>query len=252
MPNRLMANGPAPERRTAAQAGPDALVLAMDASAGACSVALLSGGATLGYLRRCMTHGHAAVLPPMIRQVIDEAGCRFSSLRIVAATVGPGSFTGVRVALAAARGIALAVGCPCIGVTSLEAIAAAAAHPGRLLVALDTRRGDVYGQVFDAGAAAGAPFVADAATIAAQCGDPVAGIAGDGTSIVTEALAESVERLPIFAPDAVAVGALAARKWAARETGGRELSDRDWPAALPLYLRAPEVSLPPPPVGAPS
>ncbi len=221
----------------------------MDASAGACSVALLRGGATLGYLRRDMTHGHAAVLPPMIRQLMDEAGCRFSSLHIVAATVGPGSFTGVRVALAAARGIALAVGCPCIGVTSLGAIAAAAVYPGRLLVALDTRRGDVYGQVFDAGAATGAPFLADAVTIAAQCGGPIAGIAGDGIAIVAAALAESVERLPILAPDAVAVGALAARKWAARDLAGSASADRIWPTAVPLYLRAPEVSLPSLPVG---
>ena len=252
MSDRLTAGRAGPDRRDRANADPDELVLAMDASAGSCSVALLRGGATLGSVRRDMTHGHAAVLPPMIRQVMDEAGCPFSSLRIVAATVGPGSFTGVRVALAAARGIALAVGCPCIGVTSLEAIAAAAAYPGRLLVALDTRRGDVYGQVFDAGAAVGAPFVGNAATIAAQCGGAVAGLAGDGMAIVAGALAESVERLPIVAPDAVAVGALGARRWAARELAGRGSADRDWPTAVPLYLRAPVVSLPSPPVGVPS
>lgn len=210
------------------------MILAMDASAGICSVAVESGGAALAHIARAMTHGHAAVLPPMIRQVMEDARRPFAALGAVGVTVGPGSFTGVRVGLAAARGVALAVGCPCIGVTSLEAIAVASAFPGRLLVALDTRRGDVYAQVFDAGVALGSAFVANRGTIAAACPPGVEAIAGDGSSLVADVFPPSVERLPASAPDAQIVASLVRH---------RLLADEACPA-VPLYLRAPEVSTP--------
>jgi len=219
---------------TGGKAGQGITILAMDASAGSCSVAVGSGGAALAHLARAMTHGHAAVLPPMIRQVMDDAGRPFAALDAVGVTVGPGSFTGVRVGLAAARGVALAVGCPCIGVTSLEAVAAAAAFPGLLLVALDTRRGDVYAQVFDAGVALGSAFVASRGTIGAVCPAGVGAIAGDGSSQIADAFPPSVERLPVNAPDAQFVAALARHRLLAGE----------FRPAVPLYLRAPEVSVP--------
>src|SRR3546814_13369642 len=82
----------------------------------------------------------------MIRRVMAEAGRTFADLGAVAVTVGPGSFTGVRIGRAAARGIALAAGCPCIGVTTLEGIALEAGAGTPLLVAMDTRRGEGYAQ----------------------------------------------------------------------------------------------------------
>ena len=217
-----------------------ATVLALDASAGACSVAVVRDGEVRARLHRRLDRGHAAVLVPMIRDAMGEAGCGFADLDAVGVTIGPGSFTGVRVGLAAARGVALAVGRPCIGVTTLEALAAAAGTGGRLLVAIDTRRGDVDGQVFEAsGAAAGAPFLANAASIAGRCDGPVQRGAGAGAGLVSAALAGPPEPLPIASVDAVFVARLAAGKLAAGRSSGE--SGR---LPSPLYLRGAEVSVP--------
>ena len=100
-----------------------------------------------------MMHGQAEALFPMVDDVVREAGLTPSALDVVAVTTGPGSFTGIRVGIAAARGIALAVDLPLIGVTSFEAVTktlSSDARTGRcLLVALESRRADLYVQFFD-------------------------------------------------------------------------------------------------------
>jgi tRNA threonylcarbamoyladenosine biosynthesis protein TsaB len=99
-----------------------------------------------------MARGHAERLMPMILEVMDEAGEDFAALDVLAVTNGPGAFTGLRIGLAAARGLALAGGLPCLAVTTLEAVAAgvpeAERHERRLLVVLDAKRADVYAQAF--------------------------------------------------------------------------------------------------------
>ena len=85
-------------------------ILALDTSMGACSAALLAvdGAARTLVLREAlMARGHAEALMPMVAEVMQESGTAFASLDLIAATVGPGSFTGVRIAIAAARGLAL-------------------------------------------------------------------------------------------------------------------------------------------------
>ena len=99
-------------------------------------------------------HGQAESAAADGRRGMRKAGCAPAALDLVAATVGPGSFTGIRVGLAAARGIALATGARLIGVTSFEAVAAGcrsarSAVAGFLLVALESRREDLYVQLFD-------------------------------------------------------------------------------------------------------
>ena len=98
-------------------------------------------------------HGQAEALLPLIDDVVREAGLTASGLDIVAVTTGPGSFTGIRVGIAAALGIALAADLPLIGVTSFEAVVETVpseARAGRhLLVALESRRADLYVQFFD-------------------------------------------------------------------------------------------------------
>jgi tRNA threonylcarbamoyladenosine biosynthesis protein TsaB len=100
-------------------------VLAFDTSAGACSAAVLGGDGTV-LARRCeaLERGHAERLLPMLRDVLAEAGVEIADLALLAVTIGPGTFTGIRIGLAAARGLALASGLPLVGVTSLEAVAA--------------------------------------------------------------------------------------------------------------------------------
>src|SRR5512134_3936204 len=144
-------------------------ILAMDTSAGACSVALRDDRGVIERLEE-MQRGHAEALMPMIVSLMRAVGCEFRELGLVAVTVGPGAFTGLRVGLAAARGIALATDVPCIGVTTLEAIAAAVPpreRDGRIvLVVLETKRGDFYAQAFSAeGVGLAAPRSVDAAVL---------------------------------------------------------------------------------------
>ena len=95
-------------------------------------------------------HGHAEALVPMVASVMAESGLCYDQLDAIAVTIGPGTFTGLRVGIAAARGLALASSKPMIGVTTLEAIAHAAQFDERsVLAVLDARRGQLYAQAFD-------------------------------------------------------------------------------------------------------
>src|SRR5262245_54812343 len=127
-------------------------ILALDASAAACSVALWRTGSIMAHRFRPMARGHAEVLMPLAVEVLAEADVGFGDLDGVAVTVGPGAFTGLRIALAAARGMALAAGIPVIGVTTFAAIAEAVPPAERddrsLLVLLDSKRGDLFAQLF--------------------------------------------------------------------------------------------------------
>jgi tRNA threonylcarbamoyl adenosine modification protein YeaZ len=131
-------------------------VLAIDTALEACSVALLDTEQPDYAIHesQAMTRGHAEALMPMIARVFDHAGLDADQLDRIAVTVGPGSFTGLRVGIAAARGIALASGKPAIGLTTLAAYAApliAADDTVPVVTAIDARHDHVYLQVFGAG-----------------------------------------------------------------------------------------------------
>ncbi|HEY7972243.1 MAG: tRNA (adenosine(37)-N6)-threonylcarbamoyltransferase complex dimerization subunit type 1 TsaB [Xanthobacteraceae bacterium] len=133
-------------------------VLALDTALAACSVAVLdSRHGILASASVPMRRGHAEALLPSINHVMDDAGVAFSDLDRIAVTVGPGSFTGLRVGVSAARGIALAAGKPAVGVTTLAAFAAPAlilAQGTPVLAVVDARHGQFYAQtVGDVGAA---------------------------------------------------------------------------------------------------
>lgn len=149
------------------------LVLAIDTALDACAACLAEvdragadvAGVDLASRSERLDRGHAERLMGMIAEVMAEGGRDFADLGRIAVTVGPGSFTGIRVGLAAARGLALAAGVPVVGVTTLEALAAAAASgaAGRpILAAIDARRGEVYAQLF-AAAPRGLPTPLEAA-----------------------------------------------------------------------------------------
>ena len=126
------------------------LVLGRDSATEACSAAILRDGSVTAHRCETLQRGHAERLMPLVSAVMDEANIRFTDLDLIATTVGPGGFTGLRIGLASARGLSLAAKRPLIGVTTLEAIARA--QPARdipLLVALDTKRADIYLQIFD-------------------------------------------------------------------------------------------------------
>lgn len=125
-------------------------ILALDTTTEACSVACWRWGEVFAQKYAHLGHGHAEALVPMVASVMAESGLCYDQLDAIAVTIGPGTFTGLRVGLAAARGLALASSKPMIGVTTLEAIAHAAQSDERsVLAVLDARRGQLYAQAFD-------------------------------------------------------------------------------------------------------
>jgi tRNA threonylcarbamoyladenosine biosynthesis protein TsaB len=166
-------------------------LLAIDTALEACSVAVVGDRRQPVVASEIVGRGHAERLFGMIDSAMDEAGMDFADLDRIAVTVGPGSFTGLRVGIAAVRGIALVVGCPVIGIGTLDVHAASArALAGNVPVVavLDARRGEVYCQRFAAsGAALGAPAVGSPESVVAEVADGDV-LAGAGADIVAAAL----------------------------------------------------------------
>jgi tRNA threonylcarbamoyladenosine biosynthesis protein TsaB len=210
------------------------IVLGLDTALGACSAAVTRDGQALAVLSEPMQRGHQERLAPLVQQVMAEAGLAFTDLDRIGVTVGPGSFTGLRVGLAFAKGLALALAKPCIGVGTLEALAASAPGPGTIAAVIDARRDQAYLQLFDGGVALMAPDVLPVELAAARLaelwrGGPVRAV-GPGAHLLA-GVAPEIEVRPLEAPDPVALCALAAVK----------------PAGVPprpLYLRAPDAKLP--------
>jgi tRNA threonylcarbamoyladenosine biosynthesis protein TsaB len=222
-------------------------ILAFDTALAACTAAVRRDGAVVARAQHMMERGQAEHLVPLIDQVMTGAGLTFAQIDRIAVTVGPGSFTGVRVALATARGLALARRIPVIGLTTGEVLAAMATtdaqtietHALQGIVSLvDSKRGDVYVEVFTT---AGTPRGTAVAMSAAHLADwlkqqglsaPMA-VVGDG---VAQLAAHEKSRHRVLAhitfPDAGVMAALAAA--------------RPVPAAhpVPLYVRPPDVTLP--------
>ena len=213
-------------------------ILAMDTAAGACSGALWSNAVVVERVQ-LMQRGHAEVLLPMLVSIMHEAGCAFADLDLIAVTVGPGAFTGLRVGLAAARGIALASSLPCFGVSTLEAIAEAIDWPALVdrpaLVVLDDKRDGVYAQLFAAGRALAPPSIETPKRLGERLSGRRLAVAGDGAAIVTEALrAAGCDIEPLAVPEyptASRVAAIAGRRWVSGERTGA--------SPAPIYLRSP-------------
>jgi tRNA threonylcarbamoyladenosine biosynthesis protein TsaB len=144
------------------------MILSIDTCLGASSVAVLDGERVLAVRSEPMTRGHQERIGVLAREVALEAGVTFSQLTRIAVTVGPGSFTGLRVGLAFAKGLATALSIPCVGINTLEALAAGAPGKGFVAAVLDARMSQVYLQVFDGGVALMAPDALDLGSAAAR------------------------------------------------------------------------------------
>jgi tRNA threonylcarbamoyladenosine biosynthesis protein TsaB len=219
------------------------VVLAIDAAGLASSVAVAVGHVIASTERSEKMHAQAESLLPMVDRALNRVGLTPAALDLVAVTVGPGSFTGIRVGLAAARGIALATGALLIGVTSFDAVAVTHAHHGCfLLVALESRRADLFVQLFGPQCD---PIGEPAAIMPAELGDVLDArigaapllIAGDATQRAAVWLSHRADTAIVndSAPDAVG----ASRAALCRLRRGR----RNY-TARPLYLRLPGVTLP--------
>jgi tRNA threonylcarbamoyladenosine biosynthesis protein TsaB len=218
------------------------LILAIDTALDACAAAVLDtdAGKLIAQESQAMKRGHAEALMPLIARVMKASGIAFAALDRIAVTTGPGSFTGLRVGLSAARGIALAAAKPVVGLTTLTAYAAPfvgddSAHP--ILSAIDARHDHVYFQV----------------------------VSGDGGSLVKARVApisEAIEAARLGAPHLVGNAAkILADRWpsdapAPSRVDAQPAPDINWVAwvgaavdpetapARPYYLRAPDAKPP--------
>ncbi len=129
------------------------MILGIDTAMAACSVAVIDTGSgkALASAFVAMERGHAEALAPMVDQVMREAGIAFSAIDRIIVTTGPGTFTGVRIGLAMARGLGLALDIPVVGIDTLSAIAANDTSGFPLLVVSDARNAQVYAARFDGG-----------------------------------------------------------------------------------------------------
>lgn len=200
-------------------------ILALDASTGPCSAALWRGGRVMAYVETVKPVMQSASLVPMVEMVLAKGGVTYRDLTLVACTVGPGSFTGIRVGLATARGIAFAAGIPSAGYTTLEVLAHAAKDDAQVLAILNAGKGEWYYQLFASGAPRFEPRLAALETALADA-PPPATIAGN-----VSADAAGYTRHTITFPRADALAMLAASGAAAHEL-------------RPYYIRLPDAKLP--------
>lgn len=225
-------------------------ILAFDTSGNACSAAVWRDGGVAAHRRRAMERGHVEALMPMVIETLSGAGCGFDDLDWLAVTIGPGSFTGIRAGLAAARGIALARALPALGVDTFATVlwGLARAPPDgaddRLrVIALDSRRKEVYLRIFSAlGEPMSEPAMVAPDDVAIGLGDRaivLAGSAAAGLEGVLRRAGLDVLAVPgLETPDAGDLAALAADRIAALAPG--EAAE---PLA-PLYLHPPHAVAP--------
>ncbi|MBV8926201.1 MAG: tRNA (adenosine(37)-N6)-threonylcarbamoyltransferase complex dimerization subunit type 1 TsaB [Bradyrhizobium sp.] len=214
------------------------LILAIDTALDACAAAVLDTGTgqLIAQESQAMKRGHAEALMPLLARVMKESALPFAALDRVAVTTGPGSFTGLRVGLSAARGIALAAGKPVVGLTTLSAYAApivSEAGEAPVISAIDARHDHVYFQVVSGnGSSLIRPKVAPIAEAldAARFGAP---------HLVGNAAKVLADRWPADAPPPIKVDAEPAPdiNWVAWL--GAAVTPGTAPAT-PYYLRAPD------------
>ncbi|MDA1058057.1 MAG: tRNA (adenosine(37)-N6)-threonylcarbamoyltransferase complex dimerization subunit type 1 TsaB [Proteobacteria bacterium] len=219
------------------------LLLALDTSLAACSVALWRDGAPIADHFVPMARGHAEALVPMVQAVCAQAGVDLAAVGAIAVTRGPGTFTGIRIGLATARGLALTIGCPVIGVSTLEVIAASAllrTDPAPILVVQDARRGEIYAQRIGATPEEStAPRLLAVADLAAAFPERPLRLVGSGALLAAERLGAgaTVAAAEVLPQAAVLAGLAAARLQ-------RHGTARFAAPPSPLYLRAPDAKLP--------
>jgi tRNA threonylcarbamoyl adenosine modification protein YeaZ/ribosomal-protein-alanine acetyltransferase len=206
-------------------------ILGIDTTMAACSAAAIDTDCALPLAAAfvAMERGHAEALPPMVSDVVTRSGLQFPNFDRIAVTIGPGTFTGVRIGLAFARGIGLAQDIPVIGIDSLSAIAANEPSQVPLLVASDARNAEIYAAVFDADRKLITPphvTTAAAATALLPSGSLVLGTAAQAVIA-----ASARDDLVLSHAGALPVAANFASLSIMFEPG---------PMPAPLYLRAPD------------
>lgn len=222
-------------------------VLSIDTCFDACSASAGRGLRTLtpsiAFLFEPMQKGHAERIVPMIGSVLASTGLSAASIDRIAVTYGPGTFTGARICVSAARALALATGASFVALSSLKLMAMSPLIPAgptaRIAVAVDARRGEVYFELFDRHTLAtlGGPCCVSVGHAAALVGEDPIVIAGSGAEAVALAArargGDAVAILPALVPDALNVLFPAVEM---------QITD----ILKPLYLRPPDAKPPAP------
>ncbi|MBO7251952.1 MAG: tRNA (adenosine(37)-N6)-threonylcarbamoyltransferase complex dimerization subunit type 1 TsaB [Oscillospiraceae bacterium] len=218
------------------------LILAFETSAKAASVALCEGGKLLGESYQNTGLTHSQTLMVMAEDLLKQCGKTAADVQAVAVAEGPGSFTGVRIGVAAAKGFAWGRQLPCYGVSTLEAMALSlGVYQGYVCACMDARRNQVYNGLFEANRGTLRRLCEDRAVSLAQLGEELQKLngpvflVGDGSLLTYKTLTDTVDNLVMPAEHrmhqrAVGVALLAEKKYAAGESG-------DGNALVPNYLR---------------
>lgn len=217
-------------------------ILALETSAKSVSCAVVENGAPLASNYQCTGLTHSRTLLPMIDALLKNAELSLGDIDALAIAAGPGSFTGLRIGIAALKGLAWAQEKPCLGVSTLEAMAENASHIDGLIVgAMDARRSQVYNAVFEAANGTLTRLTADRAISLADLACELSGetkritVLGDGGALAHRFLSEqgvpcTLAPAALLYQNAVGVGLAADRAYARGEAvSAQEL--------LPVYLR---------------
>ncbi len=224
------------------------IILAFDTSLNACSVAIQKDNILVCQKLKIMDKGQAEELIPLAIEVLAEAGMKWEDIDGLGVTLGPGTFTGIRVGIAAARGIALVRNIPVLGYTSLHTIAKGALRTGKilaqeeLLVMSDARRNEVYIQYFGANSIpSGPPALISTFEINNWLPSYGIALAGSAVAILQSLNKEISERFKIIKdlnfPEAQDVAFLAEE----------QMIKSDWVyqgPPSPIYLREPHTTIP--------
>ena len=217
-------------------------ILALETSARSVSCAVVENGAPLASNYQCTGLTHSRTLLPMIDALLKNAELTLDSIDALAIAAGPGSFTGLRIGIAALKGLAWAADTPCLGVSTLEAMAENVAHLDGLIVgAMDARRSQVYNALFEAKGGALTRLTPDRAISLAELAAELSHeerpitVLGDGGALAHRALTAqgiscTLAPAALLYQNAVGVGLAAERAYARGEAvSAQEL--------LPVYLR---------------
>lgn len=202
------------------------IVLAIDTAGVDCAAAVFDSdtGKILGRVSETIGRGHAERLMAMIDEALAQAKLALADVDRVGVTVGPGSFTGIRVGVAAARGLALALGVDCVGVSTLDVLARNAGETGKpVLAAINAHRDEVYAQSFEAGLPSGEPLLLELDDYLARAAIPGTVLVGSAAALVADREAET-------GPDHYPIEIVARISATAKAQGKPK----------PLYLRGPD------------
>ena len=225
----------------------DTIILAFDTATPQCSCALTSGGLAHGRVIDSTTLEpgitHSRRLLGAIEEILARNALAIQDLSAIATGIGPGSFTGLRIGLATAKGLAHGADKPLICISSLDALAAEITSPKKICVLLDARKKEVYGRFYQRAEEriipSGPPFVISPEQLVKQLGGPIV-MGGDGAiayrDMLRAELGDDLELLEIYYPSATMTGLLAGDKFR-----NNELSDLA--TAVPAYIRASDAEL---------